>query len=333
MSADEKEMLRSENPELLNSDRLSGFQTCNLTTINGAAAVEEEDFLTACIHAAVIGTLQAAYTDLKYLSAVSRIINSRDSLLGVSICGIMDNPSLLLRPEVLEAGAHLVQAVNRVIAALIGIRPAARMTAVKPEGTASLLLGAGSGIHPHHARRYFRRVQFNRKETVPSFFKSINPQMSEVSVYRPDSDDVLTFPVEAPAGAMLRSDLTAVQFLKAVRLVQQHWVGAGANAEGRNPELRHNVSNTCTVSPEEWNEVREYIWAHRADFTGVSLLQQKGDKVYAQAPREEVSSDEDIVRWNRLTPRTVDFTLLTEATDNTAHKAEAACAGGACEVL
>ncbi|MBP9914556.1 MAG: recombinase, partial [Opitutaceae bacterium] len=50
--------------------RLSGWQMCNLSTINGAALRSANDFYVACIHAAVIGTLQAAYTDMRYLGPV-----------------------------------------------------------------------------------------------------------------------------------------------------------------------------------------------------------------------------------------------------------------------
>ena len=313
--------------------RLSGFQHCNLTTINGQAATSEAAFMRACISAATIGTLQAAYTDMPYLSPVTRLLNEHDALLGVSICGFMDNPTVLFDPEILTKGAKLCRATNKVIAELIGIRPAAKITTTKPEGTASLLLNAASGIHPHHSRCYFRRVQANRKEPVYAFFKQANPQMTEVSVYNPETDDVITFPTEAPKGAILRKDLNAVQFLELVKLVQQYWVIPGGDLTSRSPELHHNVSNTCTVRPDEWDEVANFIWTNRRFFTGISLLQDAGDKVYAQAPREEVTTEADIAKWNSLRPARVDYTAMREASDETELKETVACAGGACEIV
>ena len=312
--------------------RLSGFQHCNLTTINGGAVGGAEDFYRACIAATAIGTLQAAYTEMSYLGPVTRLINEHDALLGVSICGYMDNPKILFDPEVLAQGARLCRATNRLVAALLDIRPAARICTTKPEGTASLLLNAASGIHPHHARHYFRRVQANRKEPVYAFFRTVNPQMTEASVYHPDTDDVITFSVEAPRQAIVRKDLTARQFLELVRLVQQSWVLPGAAEDTRSPEVTHNVSNTCTVRPDEWNEVADFIWENRAFFTGIALLNEAGDKTYPQAPREEVSTEADIARWNMLRPQRVDYTQMREDTDETELRDTAACAGGACEV-
>jgi ribonucleoside-diphosphate reductase alpha chain len=312
--------------------RLSGWQMCNLSTINGAALQTADDFLVACLHASVIGTLQAAYTDIPYLGPVTRYLNERDALLGVSVCGFMDNPEILFNPEVLERGARLCRAANQIVARALGIRPAARVTCVKPEGTASLLLGAASGIHPHHARHYFRRVQANRRDPVYRHFHAANPHMTEASVYRPETDDVITFPVEAPPHAILREEIGAVDFLHFVQLVQQHWVLNGEAPSSRSPGLHHNVSNTCTVKADEWEAVAAFIWRHREHFTGVSLLAHDGDKRYPQAPREAVEGAEDVARWNRLKYNPVHYTELVEASDETKLKEVVACAGGACEL-
>lgn len=318
--------------DLPGTTRLSGFQHCNLTTINGNAAATPEKFFEACVSAAVIGTLQAAYTDMPYLGPVTRLINEHDALLGVSICGFMDNPNVLFDSDILRRGAHLCRAANQLVARAIGIRPAAKLTTCKPEGTASLLLDAASGIHPHHSRHYFRRVQANRKEPVYAFFRSLNPQMTEPSVYSPQTDDVITFPVKAPDHAILRKDLNALQFLQLVMLVQQSWVIPGGDPRSRSAGLHHNVSNTCTVRADEWDAVADFIWSHREYFTGVSLLQEAGDKIYPQAPREEIVSETDVAKWNALRPRAVDYTKFHETTDETALKDIVACAGGACEL-
>lgn len=313
--------------------RLSGWEMCNLTSTNGALIRSDDDLRRAAIRAAVVGTLQAAYTDMPYLGPVTRLINEHDALLGVSICGFMDSPEVLFNPAALTEAAHLVRAANAVVADLIGINRAVRTTTVKPEGTTAALLGTASGIHPNHSRRYFRRVQAARTEPVYQHFRAANPQMCEPSVYDPDHTDVITFPVEAPESAILKGDIGAIEFLDHVRLVQRAWVREGTHpVNNRSPEICHNVSNTCVVKPDEWEAVADYIWTHRQDFTGISLLGDDGQTRYAQAPFQAVESDDDIALWNRLQPRRVDYTTLHETEDRTALKDTVACAGGACEL-
>src|SRR5690606_9749652 len=220
----------------------------------------EEAFYEACFQAAAIGTLQAAYTDIPYLGPVSRFLNEREALLGVSICGILDNPEVFLNADILERGAAICKATNAVLAEAANIRRAARVTCVKPEGTASLLLDTGSGIHPHHAKRYFRRVQANRNEPVYRFFRKENAHMTEPSVYQPETDDVITFPVQAPETAILRDEIGAVQFLEYVKFVQNHWVQAGRAHDRYSPHRDHTVSYSFTVKPGEVEGLACFIW-------------------------------------------------------------------------
>ncbi|MFT3783514.1 MAG: recombinase [Nibricoccus sp.] len=320
--------------ELKEGETLSGFQFCNLTTLSAAVAETPEKFYKLCAKAALIGTLQAGYTDFNYLSPVGRLVTEREALLGVSICGILDRPDVLLNPDVLKQGAEVVKAVNLIVAKAIGIRPAARTTCVKPEGTASLLLGTSSGLHPHHSVRYFRRVQTNVYDPIYKHFKKSNAHMCEESIYDPHKrTELITFPVEGPAFGIYREDVSALQHLDYIRTVQQNWVQAGRRHEEFSPGLHHNVSCTVTVRRDEWDDVAEYIWNHRDIFTGIALLQDSGDKAYAQAPRESVASPEDIEKWNKLVYNRVDYTELCEDEDITELKQVAACAGGACELV
>ena len=319
--------------DLAEGEELSGVQFCNLTTLSAAAVDSPARFYELCAHAALIGTLQAGYSEFKYLSPVSRLITEREALLGVSICGVLDRPDILLRDDVLRAGAEVVKAVNAAVARAIGIEPAARTTCVKPEGTASLLLGTSSGLHPHHAFRYFRRVQANRYDPVFCHFKRHNPHMVETSVYDPHGrTEVITFPVEGPDFGLYREDLDAMGHLRHIMRVQKHWVQAGRRHEKHSPGLHHNVSCTVTVRPDEWSAVADMIWENRDSFSGISLLQEAGDKAYAQAPREEVKTLDDVKRWNELRYQPVRYTDLCEDEDITELKQVVACAGGKCEL-
>lgn len=269
-----------------NEKGMSGWEACNLSTINCKAVKTEEEFYQSCRAAAIIGTLQAGFTDPGYLTKVSQEIMEREALIGVSMTGIMENPDICLDPRIQKQGAKLIKKTNRMIAELIGINPAARTTCIKPEGTASCVLGTSSGIHPHHARRYIRRVQANKLDEVYKHFNRTNPKACAESVWSAnDSDDVISFCIEVPDGAKIKNQMSAIDLLKSVRSTQKNWVTHGKDEKlCVKPWLNHNVSNTINVKPEEWGEVAKFIYKNREHFCGISLLPISGDKDFAQAP-------------------------------------------------
>ena len=264
----------------------SGWQMCNLSTINCSKVKTEEDLLSAAKSAAVIGTLQAGFCKFPYLGEATERIVAREALIGVSMTGIMENHDICLHPSKQRKAAETVVETNKKIAKMIGINQAARTTCIKPEGTSSCILGTSSGIHPHHAKRYIRRVQANKMEPIYNYFKTINPRACEESVWsNNDSDDVVSFCIEVPDGSKTKNQVNAIELLNYVKSTQQNWVLPGTNKElCTQPWLVHNVSNTINVKPEEWDQVEEFIYDNRNFFCGISLLPISGDKDYPQAP-------------------------------------------------
>jgi ribonucleoside-triphosphate reductase len=276
----------------------SGWQGCNLSTINCSSVEDEEDFYERCRAAAIIGTLQAGFTKLDYLGEISEKIFEREALLGVSLTGTMEKHDLVLSEKVLKAGAKIAVETNKEIAKKIGINQAARVTCLKPEGTSSSMLGTSSGIHPHHAKRYIRHVQANILEAPYQHFKKFNPQACEKSSWSAnDTDEVVKFPIEVPDGAKLKNQLPAVDMLSVVKDTQRYWVNSGKNKSLCTQDyLSHNVSNTVTVKPDEWDDVTKYIYDNRKYFAGISLIPQSGDKDYPQAPFTTVYTSREIVK-------------------------------------
>lgn len=276
----------------------SGWQGCNLSTINCSSIEDEDDFYDRCKAAAIIGTLQAGFTKLDYLGETSCRIFEREALLGVSLTGIMEKHELVLTEKVLKNGAKIAVDTNKMIAELIGINQAARVTCLKPEGTSSSMLGTSSGIHPHHAKRYIRHVQANVLEAPFQHFKNYNPQACEKSSWSAnDTDEVIKFPIEVPDGAKLKNQLPAVEMLSIVKDTQKNWVYSGKNKKLCTQDyLSHNVSNTVTVKPDEWDDVVKYIYNNRKYFAGISLIPQSGDKDYPQAPFTTVYTSREIVK-------------------------------------
>jgi ribonucleoside-triphosphate reductase len=328
-----KEELKSRGINVELGSTYTGWSFCNLCEINAARLTSLDDYMKVAKAATLIGTLQASYTKFPYLGWVSEYIADREALLGIGMTGMLDAPHIACNPEYQRKVSECIKEWNKEFAALVGVKPAARTTCVKPSGTTSLELGCvGSGHHAHHARRYFRRVTADELEHVFQCFKSVNPHMC---VRKPDGKWVIEFPVEAPTGATVKEDLNAIQFLEMVKSTQQNWVVPGTANDSISPGLTHNVSNTVTVKANEWDKVAEYLWDNRSFFTGVSMLAATGDKDYAFAPNEEVTTEADEMRWNAIMSgyKPVDYTTFTEEVDDTNLANELACAGGACSIL
>lgn len=277
-------------------DGRSGFEFCNLCEINGSYCTTANRFYEACKAASIMGTLQAGYTDFKYLSKETKEIVEREALLGVSITGWMNNPHVLFDPAVMKKGAQTVNDINKVMAGILGIRQAARTTCVKPSGNASVLLGTASGIHGEHAPRYIRHMQLNKDTEVARIIAEVNPNMIEESLWNPNGTDyMVAFPIVPPETSIYRKELYGVKQLEFVKKAQETWVEQGTNvALSTHPALRHNVSNTISV--DNWDEVSEFVWENRNSFAGISFIGIYGDKDYAQAPNTEVYTSEQLVK-------------------------------------
>jgi ribonucleoside-triphosphate reductase len=245
-----------------------------------------------------MGTMQAAYTDFSYLGEITESIVRKEALIGVSMTGMMDTPDIAFDPDVLMRGADIVKQVNMQISQIIGINQAARTTCVKPAGSTSCILNTSSGIHPQHAKRYFRRVQANKLEETLQFFKKHNPLAVTESVWSSNkTDSVVTFLCKAKPDSLLKEDVSAIDLLKRVKLVQKYWVTQGRNQHlCVKPWLNHNVSNTITIKPDEWDNVAEYIYNNRYSFAGISMLSSSGDMEYQQAPFQAVHDHETICK-------------------------------------
>lgn len=277
-------------------DGISGWECCNLVEINGNSCTSEEEFYENCKAASFIATLQAAYTDFKYLKPESKKICDKEALLGVSITGFMNNPQILLNPEIQKRGAKIVKEINKEVAEMIGINQAARTTCVKPSGNASTLLGTASGIHGEHFKRYFRNVQVNKDDDIGIYLKKINPKMFENSVWSANNTDwVISFPIEANVNSIFKDDLIGIKLLEYVKLTQQNWIEEGTNVDlCVEKSIRHNVSNTIIV--DNWEEIENYIYENKQWFSGISLLPMTGDKDYNQAPFTSILSSKELVK-------------------------------------
>ena len=301
---------------------LRPFQFCNLCEVNVSDVESQEDLNERVKAAAFIGTLQASYTNFHYLRDVWRRTTEKDALIGVSMTGI--GSGVVLGLDMTEA-ANEVTKENARVAELIGINASARCTTVKPAGTTSLTLGTSSGIHAWHNDYYIRRVRVGKNEAIYSYLAIYHPELIEDEYFRPHDTAVISIPQKAPAGAILRNE-SPIDLLERIKRVHKEWIKPG-HRTGQNA---HNVSATVSIKPEEWEAVGEWMWTNRKHYNGLSVLNYDGGS-YIQAPFEDCTEEKYNEMMAHLT--NIDLSKVIELEDVTDLKGEAACAGGACEVV
>ena len=268
---------------------LSGWGDCNLCTISGKSLRSRDDFLEACEETALIGTLQATFTDLGYLGPVSEEISRHEALIGVAIGGVMHAPQITLDPGTLEEGVRRVLMVNEEVAQKVGINPAARTTLGKPDGNCSCLLGGEPGANGAHSARYFRLSRASELEAPFRHFQAVNPTACEPTQGEKPGEWVIRFCVETPPGTILKENISARQSLDNILTLYRHWVRPGTRPErSLAPHLTHNLSNTIPVRDHEWEEVKQKVFAHQEGLAGLTFLADSGDLDYAQAPYTRV---------------------------------------------
>jgi ribonucleoside-triphosphate reductase (thioredoxin) len=297
-------------------------QFCNLVEIN-ASDVEDQDDLNYRAHcAAVIGTLQASYTDFHYLRSVWKNTTEKEALLGIGMTGIASGKVQKLD---LKRAASVANLANQLIAEQIGINEAYRITCVKPSGTSSLVLGTSSGIHAWHDQHYIRRIRVGKNEAMYTYLSVRHPELLEDDVFKPDTQAVISVPQMAPEGSVLRSEENAIEFLERVKDIHERWVKPG-HVKGNNT---HNVSATVTIKQDEWSTVGEWLWENQDSYAGLSFLPEDLG-TYVQTPFETITKEQ----YDELVGKIhdIDVKEIVEMEDNTTLKENLACAGGNCEI-
>ena len=301
---------------------LRSNQFCNLSEV----VIREGDTLASLKKkvetAAIIGTLQATLTDFRYLRNLWKRNTEEEALLGLSMTGIMDHPTLGNSSDKtkqwLEELKEVAITTNKIWAEKLGIAQSVAITCVKPSGTVSQLVDSASGIHPRFSKQYIRRVRSDKKDPLAVFMENKGFPV-EQDVMSPASA-VFSFPVKAPEKSVTVAEVGAMQQLELWKTYQNHW-------------CEHKPSITVYYTDNEFLQVAQWIWDNFEICSGISLL-PVSDHVYQQAPYEDIS----IEKYNELLaamPQGVSWEDLEnfEQEDNTTGSQELACTGGACEIV
>ena len=303
---------------------LRSKQFCNLSEVIIRETDGTEDLKRKVEIATIIGTIQSALVDFKYLSPKWKKNSEEERLLGVSLTGIFDHKIMSGQGEyeksvlstTLEQLRDITRKVNKEWADKLGIPASKAITTIKPSGTVSQLVNSGSGIHPRYAKHYVRRVRADVKDPLADWMKERGVPC-EVDVYNPQNV-VFSFPMASADNSLTRHDVSAIEHLELWLTYRKYWTD-------------HNPSVTIYVGDDEWAEVGAWVWKHWDEVCGVSFLPREDDNhTYAQAPYEEITQEQYAELKEKMP--ILDFSEYTEVYDNTTSSQELACTAGICEI-
>jgi len=302
---------------------LRPYQFCNLTEVV-ARSVDTLDILKEKVRlATILGTFQSTLTNFKYLRKIWKDNTEEERLLGVSLTGILDCPTLnnvyYELDDVLEQLRAVAVETNKKIAKELGIQQSTAITCVKPSGTVSQLVDSASGIHARHSDYYVRTVRGDNKDPLTQFMKQSGIPF-EPDVMKPDSTTVFSFPMKAPDGAITRTAMTAIEQLKFWLVYQRHW-------------CEHKPSVTISVKEDEWMEVGAWVYENFDEVSGISFL-PFSEHTYQQAPYQDIDADK-YAKLMETMPKAIDWSKLKdfEKEDTTSGGRELACTADACEMV
>ena len=302
---------------------LRPYQFCNLTECVVRATDRIEDLERKVRLATILGTIQSSFTKFPYLRKIWQKNTEEERLLGVSLTGIMDNPLMTSAnaglEKTLEHLRNVAVETNAEWADRLGIPASAAITCVKPSGTVSQLVDSASGIHARHSPYYIRTVRGDNKDPLTQFMIDMGIP-NEPCVFKGDTTTVFSFPQKAPAGAVTRNDMTAIEQLETWLTYQRHW-------------CEHKPSVTISVRDSEWLDVGAFVFKHFDEMSGVSFLPHS-DHTYQQAPYQDCTQGqyEELLEFM---PERIDWTKLSEyeQEDNTVSMQTMACSGDSCEIV
>ncbi len=297
---------------------LRPFQFCNLCEVNVSDVETQEELNARGRAAALLGTLQAGFTDFHYLREVWKKTTEQDALIGVGMTGIASGRVANLD---LKETADEVRHINSVVSAKIGIEFAARCTTIKPSGTSSLVLGTSSGIHAWHNDYYLRRMRIGKNEALYGYLLANHPELLEDDLLN-SRQAIVCIPQKAPEGSILRTE-PVMDLLERIKTFNLDWVRRGYRL-GSNA---NNVSATVSIREDEWAQVGAWMWENKASYNGLSVLPFDSGN-YKQPPFEDISRQ----RYEELEKslKAIDLSGVYEPDDVTDLQAEAACGGGSC---
>lgn len=296
-------------------------QMCNLSS----AIIRPKDTMRELARkvrlASIIGTIQSCALHFPNLRSTWEKNCAEERLLGVDLSGFADAG---IGKQKLGSWIpflrQLAVSTNIDIAKELGIPPSRAVTCIKPSGNSAVLLGCSSGIHPRWSQYYVRNVRVSRSSPMYALFRAINyPIFPEVGQSAENARTfVVPFPVMSPEGAVVRSDLSAVDLCELTRKMLTLWA-------------EHNVSVTVYFHEREFDDLHKWLCKNYEDIIGITFLKTDG-KTYELQPYQQLHNIHEYQSRVAKLPD-IDFSLLWfEREDFLGHLQTPGCESKVCEL-
>jgi ribonucleotide reductase alpha subunit len=297
---------------------LRDSQFCNLTEVIVRPEDDFESLRDKVTTAAWLGTIQSSFDYFPALDSAWHENAVDERLVGISLSGQMDNPSLL-SAEILKLLRQHATNTCRKASKALGINMPASCTTVKPAGTTSTVVNSSAGIHLRYAPYYIRNIMI---ATTDPLYRMMQSQGAPIFIPQTNGKNsaVIRFPVASPSNAITRYDMSAIEQLDWYHKIVTNWTDMNASA-------------TIYVDQDEWLSVANWVYDHFEHVNGLTFFpKQENESNYEWTPFQEIKKDEYEALLEKF-PR-IDYTKLSrfETEDNTIGAKEFACAGGKCDI-
>ena len=164
-----------------------------------------------------------------------------------------------------------------------------------------------------------------KNESLYQHLAKNHPELVEDDFFKPNIQAIISVPQKSPEDAIYRTE-SALDLLERTKKLNLEWVKAG-HRKGANT---NNVSTTVSIKPDEWEDVGKWMWKNKNTFNGLAVLPYDNG-TYTQAPFEDITEEKFEEMDSHL--HSIDLKQIIEITDETDLKDQAACTGGACEIV
>ena len=300
---------------------LRPFEFCNLSQAVARPGDTEADLRRKAELATIVGKIQSLSTRFPGLRPDWAANGQEERLLGVDLTAQHDCELLwATHPDSAEIRDRLAKVVNDTdveISQCLGVNVSAATTCNKPAGNSTEFNDSSSnGIHRPHARWFIRRMLVSTHSPLFRVLRDAGAPMRPQSGKSAETATkwVVEFVKEAPEGAPLRPEASAVEQCEFWLLNKEHWT-------------EHNPSCTITYKEDEIADLVKWVIDHKDRIGGLSFFPYS-DAIYADQPFEEITEAEYNER--KAAWPDVDFSLVYayEHTDMTTAAQELACFAG-----